>query len=483
MCRYTEVLRIAQTHAKTKVIQVKDKKTNENPLKSDSWSALQSELGLLSSPVEHEQIAVVKATDPRDATPQTGETPWENLNHEASPTALQKETVVVNIDSPVISENDSDSWDVSSSQNANDLFGFDDLGDCDIPKNAFVTPKKTVASRERRMIAQPLTEPPPALSERPPFAAETEALDLLMTDELPTALWQPRKPASVAKTKLLDVPSFSGTMLRESGLKDQERQSEFRGQEALPKPVDDLARHSSGKKRQDRGKGRQGKSDDRRPSESSNSDWREGSFRVSENQNPRQRKESALQASSDDPVFDGDAGESIFHDTAWELKISKGKNRKSGKSSCPGEAVPCPFDDAVTDRNSRNSFAANLNGDVDYDKDWLEEGGKMEKTAFHVSRRNPKRNPPAEPKPEPAKGKQSVFDKDKAPVRYSREKREPVSLPRPQRRAESPVAESPAQKITVASWDDAVRDIIEKNMQRRPVAKSDRQDNSRGRRH
>jgi hypothetical protein len=52
---------------------------------------------------------------------------------------------------------------------------------------------------------------------------------------------------------------------------------------------------------------------------------------------------------------------------------------------------------------------------------------------------------------------------------------------RAQRRAESPVAGTSAQKIVVPSWDDAIRDIIEKNMQRRPAVKNEHQGNSRGR--
>ncbi|MCL2117404.1 MAG: hypothetical protein FWH27_03145 [Planctomycetaceae bacterium] len=479
---------------------MKEKKTNESPSKSDSWLALQSELGLLSSPVEHDQVTVVKAADPRDATPQTDETPWENLNHEASSLAQDKETVVVNTDFPGISEQESDSWDVLSRQKTDDLFGFGDFGDCDIPKNAFASPKKAKSSQQTEMVApapaeEPLQDfPVSALGSKGESAESETPFDPLLSDELPTSLWQPRKPAPVFKKKA-GMPVFPGNSSPQPDAQKVERQPESRHQVAEAMPVDDLAKHSSGKKRHDRSRGTYEKFDDRHPREPSQGDTdrsrREVSYRESGNKQQRRHTADVQQVSFENPVFNDIDIDPSYNGPAWEPKPqSRGKNRKFDKPDVPAEDASFAF----ADRDRQEGFAVNLERFADDDQDWLHEGGESKKTEPRTFRKNRQRNFPDETsKADPEHGTRNAFDiKEAGRDRYSREERKPLPPPppsrqpatsQPQHRAKSPVAESPTQKIVVAGWDDAVRDIIEKNMQRRPVTKNDRQGNSRGRRH
>jgi len=239
-------------------------------------------------------------------------------------------------------------------------------------------------------------------------------------------------------------------------------------------PVDDLAKHSSGKKRQERGKDSRERYDDRRssdrnPGESSNRGRREEPRRESPHSKHQHRKEVASQASYDAPVYDDPdvKSSSSFDDPAWESKpkTSKGKDRKSNQSFRSIDDASFAF----ADRESQSDFTADLDRNVDFDKDWLDESEDTKKAVSRDSHKNRKRKPFPE-------AKRNEEERETLPPPPS--SREPVAA-RVQRRTESPVAGVPTQKIAVPSWDDAVRDIIDKNMQRRPATKNERQNNSR----
>ena len=510
---------------------MKEKNTNENPSKRDPWSILQSQFGLLSSPVEHEQVSVVNAVDRQDQdfAPKVSKAFAEGLisegliseglnseglnsegpNSVGSSLSHENETVVVNIDlpAPAESEKDHDSWespsgyDSANSFDANS-FDFDGFGDCDIPKNAFAPPSRSQASRKTETVPQVASETPDFASE-PELAENVNVSDPLMSDELPTSLWQPRKPASVSKSKS-STPSLSGDTLRhfggggkEGGGKETERKPDTRDRGDAPPPVDDLARHSSGQKRRERGQGQQGKYDDRRSKEpyrkGSDRDRHEAPRRASESPYPRRHHESAPQSSFGRPTFEDQSVESSFDEPAWEEKPQfKDKNRKFDKSPYSADEASLP----AAGRDMQEGFAADLDRDINDGKDWLNEDAKTDYSGAGNTRRDRKRPSSAESKTaEPVKDtrhpvkdtrhtaeksavEKNTFDKRESP----RKEREPLppssrssAAPRPQRRAESPTAESPSQKITVTGWDDAVRDIIEKNMQRRrPAGKTER---------
>ena len=463
---------------------MKEKNTNEKTSKRDQWSKVQTDLGLLSSPVEHEQISVVNAVDPQDQddAPLDSEAFENDSNHEISSPQHETEAVVVNIDLPTPTDSESDS---------DDLFGFDYFGDSGIPKNAFASPKKARTSHKIEKVAEVRGEETPHfVSPESDFASETKLSEIknvsdpLMSDELPTSLWKPRKPQAVSKTKS-DAPALSGDTSRHSPADALERKSESRSQGASPGPVDDLARHSSGKKRQERSNSRYEKFDDRRPKESSHRS-RDDDFRC-ESEPPiyRRRKEAAPQTPLDAPAFEDDL--------PWEPKPQfRGKNRKSDKSSFAEEDTSFAFAEGVAERDKQAGFAADLDREMEYEKDWLSDDAKTKHSAVRNSRRDRKRNAVVEPtKSVPEKDTQNsvvkkTFDKEEGYDRYSHKERKPSPPPtsrppeqRPQRRGETPAAESPSQKITVAGWDDAVRDIIEKNMQRRPAGKTERQSGGR----
>ena len=435
-----------------------------NPSKRDPWSMLQAELGLLSSPVEHEQVSMVSAVDPHDNAAQDDDA--SDINGALT---QQKESEIADFDLPTTSETD-------------DLFGFDNFGDCDIPKNAFASPKKHKPSREpEKVVYQPVEVPPQDTSETVAFVSANEpaekeaAFDPLMSDELPNSLWQPRKQQiSRAKTRP-EKPSFPNRVSNQAVAKEQEWKSVSSEQESVSMPVDDLAKHSSGKKRQERGKDSREKFDDQRSSdrnhgESSNRGRREEPRRESPHPKYQHRKEAVPQASYNAPVYDDPdvkSSSSSFDDPAWEPKpkTSKGKDRKSNQSFRSIDDASFAF----ADRESQSDFTADLDRNVDFDKDWLDESEDTKKAISRDSHKNHKRKPSPE-------AKRNEEERETVPPPPS--SRDPVTARVP-RRSESPVAGVTTQKIAVPSWDDAVRDIIDKNMQRRPATKNERQNNSR----
>jgi len=438
---------------------------------------LQAELGLLSSPIEHDQVRMVSAVDPQDASLRNHETTAQEATQE-------QETVAARQDSPAVSEKET----------SDDLFGFDGLGDCDIPKNAFATPKKTKPSRKSGTeIPMPVEESAqdipatPACVQEPEPAANDTVFDPLLSAELPISLWQPRKPASVAKPPTAK-PSFSDNTRNPSGAGVKVQKSEPGTPEATPMPVDDLARHSSGKPRQDRGKGRQEKFDDHRPGRDFSAPPRRDEPRREprefDSPKHRTRKETAPHASFDDGVFDNHVAESSLDDVAWEPKIPKSRERKPDKVAAR-HAEESPFPPSARDKQA--GFAADLEREMEDDHDWLSEGGEREQILSRPPRKDRKPKSYAETrKNEPEKPARNAGDREDDRIPYS--SREPLPSSRPPTevrtagRAASSATGQPTQKIAVPSWDDAVRDIIEKNMQRHPVTKNERQGNNRGRR-
>ncbi len=468
---------------------------------------LQSQLGLLSTPVEHEQVSVVSAAEPRENAPQNADLPAEEPHVEVPSAQQEQETVAVNINLPETSEDNNDSWDSSPLQDADDLFGFGDLGESDIPKNAFGKREKAKPSRETKPAAVPrVEETSQDVFDEPVFASEDLSTknipvhDPLMSDELPTSLWQPRKPAPSAAKSRPETPSFSGDALSRSDAVTQDRKADPRERDAETMPGDDLAQHSSGRKRRDRGRGRSERSDDRPSREPSDRDRRddsrrEDSRREPDNQRNRGRRDATPQKSFRDDAFDTDSGfvaadsrnELPQDDLGWEPRPSKHRgDRKPGKPSFRSEDTSPVFADRDDDR--RKTEAASPNRDAgDSGQDWFDGGAEREeKSEDRPSRRNRNRRSPDEARrSEPEKDTRNDCGRDESSPRRSRgerdreSSRQPAAPPAP-RRSESSASGAPSQKIAVPSWDDAVRDIIEKNMQSHPP-RGERRNNGGGR--
>ena len=477
-----------------------DGKLSGSSNQRDPWVMLQSELGLLSSPIGQEQVAVVTAVDPPEIDSQNQETPAEVSKGDVPPVGVptdsvagrSTETVAVHLLVPTTSENESDSWDMKSLQEGDDQFGAFD--DCGIPKNAFASGKKSKsfrrdAGRNAHFAAAPADMPPQEVPEMQDFALPLEAesaqsetvIDPLLSDELPTSLWQPRKSVPAAKTPApAAAPSFSDTLSHAAVSKVEGRKKEWSaaGRTAPPDAeqtsADDLGRPSyvppaqqSAKKRYERGDGRQQeKTFDRRSRES----VQDTSYR------------EQLRNTADNPV------ESTFDDLAWEPKpTAKGRDRKPGKSFRQAD-IP-----AFADReDAPKSFGADLDRGND-ENDWLDVGIDVEQVSPRPAKQD-RRHKSSFDKPD----KREKFDKDaknayeaerilarRAREEHVREERgeSPPRPPAAPKRAETPVKEKTAgtstQKIAVSSWDDAVRDIIEKNMQRRPVTSGNKNDRDR----
>jgi len=478
----------------------------------DPWTMLQSQLGLISSPIEQEQVSVVSTAEESE----TDDLQQQEVSQDEIPSFRQAvlpigvptdtvagrstdsvagrstdtvagrstDTVTVNILVPTTSAQESDSRDAKP----DDPFGFSPLDNCDIPKNAFASPRKSKAFRKTGEVAPSPVEAPQDRSEKQdilpsevgPGTSEAP-IDPLQSDELPTSLWQPRKSASASKSPTptpAATPSFSDTLNDATVSKAEGRKKEWSGadrtapQVTVPPPTDDLARHSSGNQRHERSGGRQEKSLDRRSrepmQEMSYRDRREHSRNVPDNQVDV----------ADNPV------ETQFDELAWEPKpTSRGKNRETRKSFRQTDVPSFAEREDVPQRFGSGPDRGND------DNDWLDAGLEIE-PAPPRSKQNRQQQSSFE-KPE----KREKFDKD-AKNAYEAErilarraKEEQVreargeSSPRPSatpKRAETPGKEKAAgtstQKIAVFSWNDAVQDIIEKNMQRRPASatKNDR---------
>ena len=456
---------------------------------------LQAQLGLFSSPVEHEKVSVVNAVDQREDIPQEDvsvnyEVVAEETNADVPPALQEGEPVAVKVLMPATLEDGSDAWEASSQthKHDDDMYGFNDLDDCDIPKNAFAPPKKAKSSRVTKSAAQvPLNgfaqdSPGQTASAHEKESSDSETpVDPLSSDELPVSLWQPRKPVAVAK-KLPEKHSFAETKLNAPVDKIQERKSDFRKQDAEYPTVDDLAKHSFGKKRSERSQSQHEKTDDRRPDDrrsrdssvrSSDREWREDTRRPSESLRHQQRKEAAPRVTFDDRGQSSNKVDSSHDEQAWEQKNSKDKGHKPGKSSWQTNNISVVPDD----RNEPEGVGLNRERNHDVEKDWLDIGTEAEQSNTRDSKRNHKQKPSVESKRnEPKRDAKNAFDADDRPARHVREDRESSSR-RPktvQKPTDVTATGTTTQKITVCSWDDAIGGIIEKNMQRRPAPKNDR---------
>jgi len=412
---------------------------------------LQSQLGLLSSPIEQDLVSVVSAVDQPENAFDNDAAQAEMSEDGVSSTQQTSEATAVNILLPTTSEDD--------------LFGFDPLDDCGIPKNAFASPKKPKSFRTTEALTQPLVEESQNALEKHNIVQPTEAesfesetlSDPLLSDELPTSLWQPRKPASVARTSV-DAPSFSDGVSQAEGNKKEWKPN------AVPPPVDDLAKLSSGKKRYERGNGRQEKSFDRKSREplrdSSDRDRREHSGSATDNPKYRQPKTATPRTSFDDSVADvpTDRGrtftptdnmpespfDSSIDDLAWEPKqISKGKDRKPGKSFRQADNSSFAFVDRPEEPES---FSVNLSRGDD-ENDWLDAGVELEQAPPRAAKKHRhQKSSPEQKRHEPEIDVRSAFKVDDEPIRHSREERE--SLPR---RAAAPRTPSAARFALPAS--------------------------------
>ena len=482
--------------------KVKESKTNQNPPQQrDTWAVLQTQLGLLSSPIKQEQVSVVSVADQTEGDLKNHEILAEVPEYKITSTRQESDTVAANTLLPTTSENQGDLWDVNPRQNADELFGFDLPGDCDIPKNAFAPPKKPKTFQKAETFASSTvvgSQDAPEnhdLSQAPKAGpGESESIFApYLPDELPTSLWQPRKPASVAKTSTpVNMPSFSGGMSQIERQK-KESKSDFHKQDEAESPVDDLARHSSGKKRHERSGDRQEKSIDRKSRQTVQGEPDSNRYdfpgRIPDHWKRHQPKSITPRPSLDDFVMNDPVNhrdESSCDDLAWEPKqISKGKSRRPDKSFRQTDIPAFAFADR---KDEPESYAPSQDRGTDKN-DWLEDGMELEPIDSRPAQKNPKYKSSVEKKKmEPEKDVRHTFDAEEVPARHARVERDipphkPIATKRTETPAQGLMVGTPSQKITVSSWDDAVQGIIEKNMQRRPAPKNDRQVNSRGRRH
>jgi hypothetical protein len=214
---------------------VKKKQTNssqsEQKLNSnDPWATLQMQLGLLTSPIEHEQILVVSAVTPKE-TEKEQEISKINMEessneNENQTQILEEETKAVSItiqvplhidDAALETDNEVkipiESAKKNGAENETSFLDFGDLSDPGIPRFAFSKPRESQAQTEK--LPEPVTNIEVANND---FSSENktnnndalqtsfaesenhrselenaETFDPLATEELPTSLWQPRK--------------------------------------------------------------------------------------------------------------------------------------------------------------------------------------------------------------------------------------------------------------------------------------------------
>ena len=503
-------------------MNVKESKANQNSSR-DSWTALQTELGLLSSPIEQEQVSVIRAVDHQESDDfQNQEVSAEVPQDEIVPSRHESDSVTVNILMPETTE--------KAPEHASDPFGFDPLDDCDIPKNAFSSPRKSKAFRKTEESAPtPDDVPPQEIRETLGFALPSESesrqsealhdgtgtsdgkpsdsiIDPLLSDELPTSLWQPRKPATVAKTPA-SVASPSAFSDSWSNAKVKELPV------ATPPSTDDLGRPSSGQKRYERGNGRQQqeKSFDRRSREPmqgpSERDWdrREHPRNVPNNPRHRQPRAADPPAAFDDFTIDDPADspmDSSFNELAWEPKsTTKGRDRGHDDHDWLDDGVDMEMEQAsprtkqsVADRSTDNRTDRSTDNRTGRSTDNRTGRSTDNRTGRSTDNRNRKSISEKREKPE----KREKFDKDaraayeaerilarrarEEQVREEREESPARPSAAPKRSEPHPTGKPtgvPPQKIAVSSWDDAVRDIIEKNMQRRPATSGNKTDRDR----
>ena len=512
---------------------MKEKKTNTSQTKRDPWASLQSQLGLLSSPVEHEQLSIVAAVDARETAPQTENASPEVQNeNDNDKIDMPFETMMEEtIEAAIAPENKTD-------RDAAFDFGGFDFDDCDIPPNAFSKPKKPVA--------EPVELPPVVDSvdeksffDDEVFAQKTDIFeeikpekleaepDPFASDELPTALWQPRKPASIAKP--VEKPAATSKPVRTESLsrpvapaaKFEDTNREKKTETATS---DDPPKHSSGNKRRERG--------GQRPQETSGSEQtsRERNDRgrndrkrddantfdkprSQEEKKPRSHRDSTEKKTFDDFGFDddlvvddigfgkkGDFGnrgpkkggdqnksgfggnlDNGFDDIAdfspkpgfAEQSPSKRRGQKPDKAPYSSEADEMSFEDFENAAKSKFRAGQNDNANgLDFEDNWFKKEDKPEESRERFPKRRDDRKD-RKPRPNadaPRRDDRAAFSEvEEAPADRSRRKPRQPSGTR-QETGPAPVA---PQKIAVPNWDDAIGGIIERNMERRP-AKNDR---------
>jgi hypothetical protein len=166
---------------------------------------------------------------------------------------------------------------------------------------------------------------------------------------------------------------------------------------------------------------------------------------------------------------------------AWEPKqaTSKDRDRKPGKSFRQTDVPPFAFADR---EDEPERFDTHLDRGNDVENDWFEDSAEMEQVPQRSAKKDRQRKPSTEKKrKEPEKDMRSTHDAEVKPSRHPREEREfkidrefssrqPVAPKRDETPATGKTTGASSQRIAVSSWDDAVRDIIEKIMQRRPAA-------------
>ena len=511
----------ADAKRKWKKTKVKDKKskTKQTPQR-DPWAMLQSQLGLLSAPVQHEQVSMVGAVDPREITP---ETPEKLVADEPLETVSVSFEEKVTVSEQVFSEPENKKEEPEKKTTTFDLFEFGDFGECDIPRNAFGKPSKSEAASDQREFEETIADFSQNIAEEPVIAASEpepemveKDLDPFASDELPTSLWQPRKPPSIA-APIADKPSLSLDSLRPSrsetvkpttGLAVREPVRS----EAKDEPVDT----SSGKKRRERGKNRDAKSEDRKPSFG---EMRDDSLAFPERKPPRDHREARAKADfgdfgrldeepfDEEPLGRGFRAERSEKDNFSRASDShKRRDRRGSKPVRQEEPVSMEpdFDFGDNIDSGFGGFGADLNAsdELAFDIDKLQRNEPTPEKAdrFPQGRRGRKSSVKSE-FPDARERDRNFRDADTQRDDIVADPRndargnnmrnnagnEGRGRQRPQSHETQPaeVAPAPPQKIAVPSWDDAIGSIIEKNMQRHPQkgGSNDRKNGgSRGRR-
>ena len=493
-------------------------------------------MGLLSSPVEHEQVSIVAAVDARETVPQT-----ENALPE-----VQNENGNSSIDMPfeTVKEETVEAANIPECEAerdaAFDFGGFSDLGDCDIPPNAFSKPKKPFA---KPVTASPVVdsvdeksffddesfaEKTDIFEEIKPGKSEAE-FDPFASDELPIALWQPRKPASIAKpvekpaatSKPAMTESLSRSTVSTAKFEDINREKK-----AETAPVDESPKHSSGNKRRERGGQRpqetfgSEQTSRERNDRGRNDRKREGvdTFdkpRSQEEKKPRSHRDSTEKKTFDDFSFDDDLAvddigfgkgsfghrgpkkggdqnksgfcgnlDNGFDDIAdfspkpgfVEQPPSKRRGQKPDKAPYSSDADEMLFEDFENTAKSKFRTGANDDTDgLDFEDNWFKKEDKPEENRERFpKRRDDRKDRKSRPDADvPRRDDRAAFSEtEEAPIDRSRRKSRQQSGTR-QETAPAPVS---PQKIAVPNWDDAIGSIIERNMERRP-AKNDRDRN------
>ncbi|MDR1491240.1 MAG: hypothetical protein LBT05_00725 [Planctomycetaceae bacterium] len=440
-----------QTHPSQPV-----QKTNSN----DPWTTLQMQLGLLTSPIEHEPVSIVSAVVPKETLQEENnlseithnnakESPRENDNQtqiieEETNTVSVTIQVPINAETrPIVSETEKETKTLAESttetkvENEVSFLDFGDLGDTGIPQFAFSKPRATRNPTEK--LPEPVTkfevtnhdflsENPKgenlqtSFAEKEPLESEKEKVfDPLATEELPTLLWQPKKIVATPPQSS-QIASFSDNLTQ---------QKPETTQPLAETPLSGFKRRESNRQENRREKFA--------PSSAFESSEDIEIERPTRGSRPPQKKSYSPQRK---PVLEEDAVLFEPEEKAAEEFVARPKSQRPTRDSRPQRFQRNPKTEDIS------SEQTSYRDDSEPEKrNFSSDNSRIQEIPTHAQY-------------------------EEFPQKRAKERERTVTKPRIEQRnsersTDSAMPSPAPQKLIVPGWDDAVGGIIEKNMARR----------------